>query len=178
MERRRSKRARCILPCEVVARRKVVEGTVRNVSAGGLALEAPLPVAQAGDTLEIRLRPPQRPVVEIAAVVWHVRTLRPGRAGPIGRFGLVLSEAAEDYFAFLASLLPAPRAARPAPGAAPGPAVASFAVQVAQAGSPRTRRILVRAADEEEARALALAEAGGDWSVVAVGRHRAGRPAQ
>jgi hypothetical protein len=167
MERRRSARARCILACDIVVGRKVVEGVVRNVSEGGLALEAPLPAAETGETLELRLKPPRRSPIEIAAVVWHLRTGRKGAAGPVTRFGLVLSEAGEEYFDLVASLLlRAGRAAAPAPTVPPP--LQSFAVQVAQAGSPRTRRILVRAADAGAARARALEETGPEWSVVAV----------
>lgn len=172
MERRRGPRVRCLLPCGVVAGRKIVEGIVRNLSEGGLALEAPVSVGQTGDVLELRLEPPRRQPVEISAVVWHLRTARTGDSGPIGRFGMVLSEAGEEYFALVASLLPK-RASPPPPrtSIAP-PLLTSFSVQVAEAGSPRTRRILVRAIDAGHARQLALEEIGPGWSIVAVAERR------
>jgi hypothetical protein len=48
------------------------------------------------------------------------------------------------------------------------PACLSFSVQVTQAGSPRTRRILVRAPDEQAATLRALEETGPGWAVVGV----------
>jgi len=148
-------------------RGKAVEGRVRNVSEGGLALEAAIGSPADGEPLTICLKPPSRPAIQIVALVWHVRAARRGAAP--SQLGLVLSQAGDDYFQWLASLL---RPARSAPAASekpPPPAVRQrFAVQVAQAGSPRSRRILVVASDAAAAGARALAEVGPAWRVLAV----------
>jgi hypothetical protein len=209
VERRRSNRARCRIPCDVSVRGKTIEATVRNISEGGLALEAPPHVGSEGDSLALTLKPRGRPPIEVVALLWHTRALR-GNRGPasVAQLGLVLSEAEDDYFR-LVELLSGREAAAPTSGArvpgsqqmprplAPGtqspsplqppapelrglpgpeppapppdpPPALSFTVQVAQAGSPRTRRILVRAPDADSARDRALEETGPGWSVVAV----------
>jgi hypothetical protein len=208
MERRRSNRARCRIPCDVSVRGKTIEATVRNVSEGGLALEAPPHVGAEGDSLTLTLKPRGRPPIEVVALLWHTRALR-GSRGPaaVVHLGLVLSEAEDDYFRLVELLsgraasaptsgarvpgarqaprpdaprvqpsspeppapelrgLPGPEPPAPPPTPDPPPAL-SFTVQVVQAGSPRTRRILVRAPDADAARERALEETGPGWSVV------------
>jgi hypothetical protein len=184
MERRRASRARCRIPCDVAVRGKTVEGTVRNISEGGLALVAPPEVATEGDSLALTLKPHGRPPIDLVALLWHARTLRRngGGTGPV-RLGLVLSEAGDDYFRLVDLLTgrvsaapPAtPEAERPLAPPAPDPTpLLLFALRVAQSGSPRMRRILVRAADADVARERALEETGPDWSVVAIALARDG----
>jgi len=171
VERRNAARIRCAVACEVRLRGKRSEGRIRNVSEGGLALEAALASPGEGDALTIRLQPHGRGPIEIVALVWHVRTVR--REGAPSLLGLVLSQAGDDYFEWLSSLLrperpPAPRA-KPSP-----PAVRQrFAVRLAQPGNPRARRVLVVAADAEAASARALAEVGASWTVVGIETLRA-----
>jgi hypothetical protein len=142
------------------------EGRVRNVSEGGLALEAALASPADGDALAIRLLPHGRAPIDIVALVWHVRAVR--REGAPSLLGLVLSEAGNDYFEWLGSLLRAPRAAPVAAKPAPPAARQRFAVRVAQPGNPRARRVLVVAPDAAAASARALAEVGAGWAVVEV----------
>ena len=182
VERRKAARARCSLPCDIRTDRKTLEGTVRDVSEGGLALEAPLAAAASGDSLELTLKPSGRAPIELVAIVWHCRTIRRNATSePCAHLGLVLSEAGEDYFDLVASLTPKGRrnpdppaaAVASASASAPPPApLHSFSVQVAQAGSPRTRRILVRAHDAEGAERRALEETGPGWSIVAIAPSR------
>jgi len=187
MERRRASRARCRISCDVSVRGKTVEATVRNISEGGLALEAPPEVASEGDSLALTLKPRGRPPIDLVALLWHARTLRRNGGGAgIVRLGLVLSEAGDDYFR-LVDLLAGRVPRKPTPAAGSGPRseagsepspaptpLLHFAIRVAQSGSPRTRRILVRALDADAARERALEEIGAGWSVVAVALARNG----
>ena len=171
MERRKRARVRCNIPCDVVVAGKSVAGTVRNVSEGGLGVDAPLAAAAEGDSLEVTLKPAGRPPIDLVALVWHVRAVRPGRSSePQARLGLVVSDAGDDWLRFIAPLVPAAGAVeppRPERDAASAPRL-RFAVQVAQAGSPRTRQVVVAATSADEARERALAETGPGWSVVEV----------
>lgn len=163
MERRKALRLRCNVPCELRLRGHTVVGRVRNVSEGGLAIDAPITSLGDGQALAIRLQPQRRTAIELTALAWHVRPSR--RPGAPSQLGLVLSQAGDDYFEWLECLRRlAPAAARPKP---PLPSLRlRFAVRVAERGSPRSRRILVVAADGEDARARALAEVGAGWEVV------------
>jgi len=172
MERRKRTRFPCNIPCDLVIAGKSVAGTVRNVSEGGLGVDAPLAAASEADSLSVTLKPPGRPPIDLVALVWHVRAVQRARSPERqARLGLVVSDAGDDWVRFVALLVPAPRA-RAAPPAGDAPVEAArrlrFAVQVAQAGSPRTRRIVVVAIGAEEARERALAETGPGWSVVEV----------
>lgn len=170
MERRRNPRLRCDLPCELRLRGGLVAGRVRNVSEGGLAIEAVISGLGDGQPIAIRLQPQHRPPIEVTALAWHVRTSR--RPGAPSRLGLVLSEAGDDYFEWLATLrrlAPSRTRAKTAP-----PAVGiRFSVRVTESGSPRSRRILVAAADPEDAATRALAEVGAGWDVLSVEPARA-----
>jgi hypothetical protein len=172
MERRKRARVRCNIPCDVVIAGKSVAGTVRNVSEGGLGVDAPLAAAAEGDSLEVTLKPAGRPPIDLVALVWHVRAVRPGRSPERqARLGLVVSDAGDDWVRFIAPLVPAASTAEARPEGDASAAVAPrlrFAVQVAQAGSPRTRRVVVAATSADEARERALAETGPGWSVVDV----------
>lgn len=172
MERRKATRVRCEIPCTISVGRKPVPATVRNVNATGLGVDAPLGLTAAGDELDLTLEPAGRPPIDLVAMVWHVRVVRrAARGDPFAQLGLVLSEANDDYLRWIDSLLPPVSSAegRPSGGplAAPAPRL-RFAVQVAQADSSRTRRIVVVAADADEARAHASEAAGPGWSVVSV----------
>lgn len=172
MERRRTPRIRCSFPCELVACDDAIAGTVRNVSESGLGIDAPIGAFHEGDSVTVTLRPPSRSPVEILAHVWHVRAVRRAGGERFAQLGLVLAQAREDYFR-LVSLLAPPKPAAPdvpPPGVVAG---SRFAVQVAQADSSRTRRIVVLAADAEAAAVRAQAEAGAGWSVVQVRPARA-----
>jgi hypothetical protein len=165
MERRKAPRLRCNVPCELKVRGKAVVGRVRNVSEGGLAIDAPIASLGDGQALAIRLQPQRRAAIELTALAWHVRASR--RPGAPSQLGLVVSKAGDDYFEWLECLRRlAPAGQRPKP---PPPALRMrFAVRVAERGSPRSRRILIVAADGEDARARALAEVGAGWEVVSV----------
>ncbi len=106
-ERRKDKRTRCFIPCDVQWGGKSYDGTVRDVSAGGLSLEVPLDLDQ-GDVIDLVLRPDQLPEIPVQAIVWHQRRVRQRQSGrQSARLGMVLSDAPDD-FAELLGLTPAP----------------------------------------------------------------------
>jgi hypothetical protein len=86
---------------------KPVEGLVRDVSAGGLSLQAPIEAEQ-GDSLRVLIpREGTRPAVQLQAIVWHVRTVRSRGSGKTARvLGLVLSDAPDAFLDLLESLRP------------------------------------------------------------------------
>ena len=80
---------------------------------------------------------------------------------------LVLAAAGDDYFEWLESLRrQASGTVRAKPP--PPPVRQRFAVPIAESGSPRSRRILVVAADPDDTHARALAEVGRGWAVLAI----------
>lgn len=114
-ERRRHKRVRCAIPCEVRGRGQSVAGTARDVSVGGLSVQADLQVDQ-GDVVHLVLHPPRRRDIPVQAIVWHQRRVRQRGSGKISaRLGLVLSEAPDDF----QELLGLPEAPAASPGRAP-----------------------------------------------------------
>lgn len=172
MERRKAARVRTQIPCSILVEDKPVAALVRNVSASGLGVDAPLELVGAGDEIEVTLRPPGRAPVDLVAMVWHARAVR--RAGGGERFaqlGLVLSEASDDYARLVDALLPTGDHAELAAPAEGAPRL-RFAVQIACPDSSRTRRVVVFAATAEQARELAHEAAGSGWSVVQVERSR------
>ncbi len=186
-ERRKSERTNCRIPCEVQIYGKLVEGTVRNISAGGLSLQVNLPVTQ-GDVLNLVLILDRRRRIEVQGIVWHDRRRKKTSGSTVQRIGLVLSEAPEAF----RELLPAPKAKPPKPqpepseakeqaladqdsnssgsGALPGQtdgaASRRFRIRVKQDNNPRSRSIIVFAKDEDEARECANAETGAGWHIL------------
>lgn len=191
-ERRRHRRVRCAIPCEIHRRGKTVVGTARDVSVGGLSVHVDLQVDQ-GDVLNLVLHPSRRREIAVQAIVWHQRRLRQRGSGKVSaRLGLVLSEAPDDFQELLGLSeetpdsasgatpaenppkvampppLPSRRPARPAVIGLPKPE--RYRVRVKMDDGPRSRSILVFALGEDDARASALAETGSGWSVLDVER--------
>ncbi len=179
-ERRRQVRTPCSIPCAVQGQGKPVEGTVRDISAGGLSVQVDLPVEQ-GDVLTLTLQPDPRTRIEVQAIVWHDRRGRMKNTGKaVRRLGLVLSEAPEAFSELLSpqkspSLKPrSKRSAAPARPVPPKPAsllkAERYRVRVKQDSGVRTRSILVFAQDDDEARKFALEETGAGWHILEVDR--------
>ena len=190
-ERRKQERTKCLIPCEVQIYGKLVEGTLRDISAGGLSLQVNLPVTQ-GDVLSLVLNLDRQRKIELQGIVWHDRRRKKTSGSIVQRIGLVLSEAPEAY----RELLPAPKAKPPKPQ--PEPSVAKeqalpaqdsmssgstvlpeqtdskassrFRVRVKQDSNPRSRSIIVFAKDEDEARECAHAETGAGWHILELDR--------
>jgi len=137
-ERRKSLRVRVQLPCEIAHAGRRVQGVVRDLSAGGLSVQADV-AAQEGDALALAIQPKGRDPVAIEALVWHVRRVRQRRTGAeSARLGLVLSSAPD---AFLALLRP-PASGDTAPDEAERPAPSSESAPVS---SPESAAAATRA---------------------------------
>jgi hypothetical protein len=179
-EKRRFARARCRLDCTLHGDDRKVSGTVRDVSAGGLAVQTELGAGE-GESLRVRVEPPIGEPVELDAIVWHSHRVRSRQSGAKGfMLGLVVSNPPEAWF----TRVGAPRPDRgPSAGAVPEPEksesapsppnccdreLPSFLVRVKQTVSPRTRAYRVQAASLGEARAQAEGEAGDGWRVIEV----------
>jgi hypothetical protein len=188
-ERRQHERTLCCIPCSVEIYGKDVDGTVRNISAGGLSVQVNLPVAQ-GDVLNLTLKPDGLTRIDVQGIVWHDRRRKKTSGDAVQRIGLVLSNAPEAFRELLPtpkpkleksesmppvaeeqklpakSPTPAARAEPPKP--ADCPKADRYRVRVKQVSSPRTRSIMVFAEDEDEARKFAREETGEDWQILEV----------
>jgi hypothetical protein len=190
-ERRQHERKNCFIPCEVEIYGKSVDGTVRNISSGGLSVQVDLPVAQ-GDVLNVTLQLERRKQVEVQGIVWRDHRCKKKSGSTVQRIGLVLSEAPEAF----RELLPAkkPKSQKPAPKPSvveeqgldtegrdsSAPQVLPkqenceisirFRVRVKQDSNPRTRSIMVFAADEDEARESARVSIGEGWHILEIDR--------
>jgi hypothetical protein len=182
-ERRKQERIRVHFPCELTLGRKSAAGTVRDLSAGGLSVETDASPDQ-GECVRVSMQPKGRASIDLEALVWSVRTLRNrSTKNTSTRLGLVLSDAPPEFFELVKpKKTTQPVASSPRPTATPAPPpetgtetepetceeVRRFRVQVKQSASSRTRRILVFAESEEDAKEKALAEAGAEWGVLEV----------
>ncbi len=112
VERRKHERLRCHLLCRIQVGRKEHRGAVRNVSDGGLLVEAEMPPPSQGDTLHIALRPERFRPFEVECLAWHIKK---GRKPGTVSLGLVLANAPDAFFEYVASLRKAPRFHVPVP---------------------------------------------------------------
>lgn len=184
-----------MIPCEVRGAGKLVDGTVRNISAGGLSVQVDLAVEQ-GEILTLTLRPDRRRSIEVQGIVWHERRGVVKSTGKVvQRLGLVLAHAPEAFSELLPpqrSTAPRPRSkprsvAEPEPSAVtakaasvekcpadsapkPAPKAERYRVRVKQDSSPRTRSILVFAKDDDAARECAREETGAGWYILDLDR--------
>jgi hypothetical protein len=137
---------------------------VLNVSKGGLFVQTTAG-ASPGDAVHLELAPGDaEPLVLDARVVWR-RVVAPHlRTVSTGGMGLAIQYAGDAWFGFVAGLTGSADADEGA--AAPRAAGPSFRVRLRLAGSPRTRSVVVAAADEAEARERARQLAGAQWAVL------------
>ena len=74
-----------------------MDGTVRDVSVGGLSVQVEMKVDQ-GDVLSVVLQPNLRDPICVQAIVWHCRRVKQKTSGQVSsRLGLVLSDAPDDF---------------------------------------------------------------------------------
>jgi len=180
-EKRRSLRVRCRLDCTLRHGGGRASGTVRDLSAGGLAVHTDLEVNE-GQSLRVSVTAPGGEPVEVDALVWHAHRVRSRQTGETGwLLGLVVSSPPEAWFERMGVPRPA-REATPEPprprGVAPAPesrprccedaGAPGFVVRVKKLDSPRTRTYRVRAASLAEARDQAERDAGEGWRVIEV----------
>ncbi len=162
------RRFRRRVPCRLSVPSGSYSGMVLNVSRGGLFVQTSAG-ASPGDAVHLDLAVDEaQPVPVDARVVWR-RVVAPHlRTVSTGGIGVHIQYAGDAYFGFVACLAAAPGSeaddAPPAPRAAA--ARPAYRVHLRLAGSPRTRVVVVEAADEPEARQRARAVAGAQWVVL------------
>lgn len=189
-ERRRHQRFPVRFPCQIWWDGGVEAATVRDVSSGGLSVECKADADQ-GESVRVRLEPPERPPIDIEALIWNVRVGRSRKTGSaLNRVGLVLSEAPREFETLVRGKTPQrpppppepvlekPAAAVPLEGqrALPPPEpeppaeepLQRFRARVTRRGTSRTRAIVVFARCEADAVDKALGEVGDDWSLLAI----------
>jgi len=173
MERRKSSRLRCRLPCEVLGSRGRASGTILDLSEGGLSVHTGSEIEQ-GESLSIRFQTPEGEPIEVEALLWHSRRVRNRASGEDAWvLGLMVSNAPAAY-SRLAPRAQAPHPEPPSPspmsdpGQAEDEALVGFRIRVKQCAGPRTRLLSLSATSEEEARTLAVTHLGNDWEVLEV----------
>lgn len=151
------------VPCRLKVTDSAQSGMVLNVSRGGLFVQSGIGVSP-GDAVHLDLKVGALALPVDARVVWR-RVVAPHlRSLSAGGIGLHIQYADDAYFGFVAGLAvgtPAEADERAPQGALP-----SFRVRLRLRGSPRTRVLMVTAADEAEAHQRALDLAGCDWLVL------------
>lgn len=171
-EKRRSPRVRCRLDCTLRSGGRVVQGTVRDVSAGGLAVQADLDASE-GESVRASVVPPAGAPVEVDAIVWHAHRIRSRTTGATGfLLGLVISNPPDAWFDRVGALRPAAapdtRAQPASPQCCEAGGRSTFVVRLKQAASPRTRTYRLEAASLEDARARAQTDLAEGWRVIEV----------
>ncbi len=101
-ERRANPRTKCRIPCEIQSSSDCADGTVLDVSEGGLSVQTTIE-AQEGDVLLIHLNVPgEQERLELESFVWRTRSSRGRSTGKrFSVLGLILSKAPEAYFKLL-----------------------------------------------------------------------------
>jgi hypothetical protein len=136
---------------------------VLNVSRSGLFVQTTAG-ASPGDAVHLELALGRAELPLDARVVWR-RVVAPHlRTVSTGGMGVHIQYASDAWFGFLAGLAASAPAEEVAVPAADRPH--GFRVRLRHFTSPRTRTLVVAAADEREARERARQQAGGEWAVI------------
>ncbi len=95
-------RTQCRIPCEVQSSSDRADGTVLDVSEGGLSVQTTIE-AEEGDVLPVHLRvPEERERLELESIVWRTRSVKDRRTGErFSVLGLMLLKVPEVYFELL-----------------------------------------------------------------------------
>lgn len=170
-DRRKSPRLRCRLPCQLQHGSARGEGTLIDLSEGGLCVHSELGVDQ-GETIQVSFDLPRAGAISLEALAWHVRRVRDRGGRQFFALGLMIASAPEHYLAALAKS-PPPAARRSAPAKPAGASdegadLLSFRIRLKARGGPRTRTVCVSALSADEARSLAVGELAGEWDVLEV----------
>ncbi len=101
-ERRTNPRAKCRIPCEVQSSSDRADGTVLDVSEGGLSVQTTIE-AHEGEVLLVHLHvPEEQECLELESIAWHTRSVKDRSTGErFSILGLILSKAPEAYCKFL-----------------------------------------------------------------------------
>lgn len=156
------------VPCRLQVTGASHAGMVLNVSRGGLFVQTTAG-ADPGEAVHLELAPGDaEPLALDARVVWR-RVVAPHlRTVSTGGMGLAIQYASAAWFGFVAGL--AGSAVPDEVAAVPRAAASSFRVRLRLAGSPRTRSLVVAAADESQARERACQIAGAHWVVLGLAK--------
>ncbi len=101
-ERRANPRTKCRIPCEVQSSSDRADGTVLDVSEGGLSVQTTIE-AEEGDVLLVQLLVPgERECLELESIVWRTQSVRDRRTDEcFSVLGLMLLKVPEVYFKLL-----------------------------------------------------------------------------
>ncbi len=175
MEQRKSPRIPCRFPCEIVGAHARASGVVLDLSEGGLSVQTEFPF-EPGDSLQLRLQPPERGEIGVEGLVWHARRVRQRRSGDVRSvLGLMLSEAPDEYGKLVSKAPPrGDRADSDSRAGArrrihePSPELRAFHIRVKHRSGPRTRVLSLSAQSETEARTLALRALTDEWVLLEI----------
>jgi hypothetical protein len=172
-ERRKAPRLKCRIPCAVRRGRDRIPASILDVSQGGLCLLSPVSIER-GDGLAVLIEVSGSEPIELEATAWHSRVVTTGasrrRAWSVGA---MILKADDGYQALLADFdqeREVPNVGEVVEDASCGAELHSFRVRVQANSGPRTRLLTLTAANETEARALAIADLDDSWAIVDVRR--------
>ena len=196
MNRRRAERTKKRLACSLQIEGRHHSGVVLDVSATGLFVQTNAkPEAGTPVSLEMSMPGSQRPLFFQAVVARQVIVPPQLVAVAKGGLGLLIQNAPEDWYAFIAEVLPSPTEAvsaassAPAAGSEPESAASGrsiveksnpqqsrpergtaslirFRLRMSQIAGSRSRSVIVSATSPDEARNLANEEAGDGWKII------------
>lgn len=153
-------RVRRRVPCTINVAGGQHRALVLNLSRSGLFVQTSLP-ADPGTPIAIDLSGPRgdESIAVSGTVVWR-RRISP-RMSSTNQSGMgVRLDAPPMAWSELVGDAPVVTAT------APSAAHIEYSVRLAQTGSPRTRRLVVRGGCEQEARDKAISEVGADWEIL------------
>jgi len=160
------------IPCEFEDDQGRHLGMVLNVSQGGLFVSSRV-TPKVGSRVVLHFAPDNGPrSTDVAArVVWKCKVHRSAVAIRDSGIGLEVEGDSDRYDALMQHLVPALAAeaeGAPEEATAATPTSTMFCVRAALVGTPRTRSVEVRAADDREASARVLENLGEGWQVIEV----------
>lgn len=175
------------LACALAVGERRHSGVILDLSPTGVFVQTSARLGRR-ERVRLELSLPGRPEpLRLEAEVVRARQVPPHLVNVAhGGIGLRLTNAPEEYFAFMARVLPAETV--PAGGPATGPQqphagtgpqrphagagsgepepTPVFRVRAAQRGGTRTRTLRVTCGDEQQAREAALEQLGADWKIL------------
>jgi hypothetical protein len=153
------------VPCRLEVGGGAHRGMVLNVSRSGLFVQTTAG-ASPGDAVHLDLSLGDADLPVDARVIWR-RVVAPHlRTVSTGGMGVHIQYASDAWYGFLAGLAGSGADEEAAPAAAADDGRLDFRVRLRLLGSPRTRTLVVSAADAKEARERARQLAGADWRVL------------
>lgn len=168
MDRRKERRIKRRMSCELFADGRRYRGFVRDVSPRGLFVQMQT-APPFGTEVDVRLRIEREPAIDLRALVRRERRVpsRLASVAPAG-IGLRITTAPALYYELLKrfTAAPPPNASRGRRGGVAQPDGRSYRVRIKQVGGPRSRTIVVGGTSSEEAAERARSEAGPGWDVL------------